>query len=497
MGRIKDKYLTFLIVGILVIDIVGGFVWYLNKSNLLKFLKKPNVILISIDTLRPDHLKVYGYPKDTSPNITAWAEKDAYIMQGMYTQVPMTYPSFAAFMTGVSPFESHIYNNGMISEDENNNFTLYLNPGFNPISSSTPTIASSLQSKGYVTAAFIENSALRNNETDLGRGFNIYQVAGESTDEINVTDKALEWMQDESGEDKPFFLWVHYLDPHEIFTPESENACKFNQADCSVISSRGIEALGEYAKDKMGCQIQALPQKEVKIQEALYDAEIYQTDKSVGRLLSIIKERGLDKNSIIILYSDHGEGFDHNYYFAHSNVLYESAVRVMLMISRPGVKAGGQKILTPITNTDIFPTLMELLDFPSNKKAASFADLLMQDSKGEVDPASMVPIFYLNQNASKFAVRQGDYKYIYTIPGRSNSCMGKSKEELYNVVTDPLETKNLVDQEKSIKDNLKSILLKKLKESRIIPTGSPTPSATQSAKKEDQRVLKAIRDLGY
>lgn len=498
MSRIKKKYLIFLIVLLLLIDIVGGLGWYIvNKSDYFKKAKKPNVILISIDTLRPDHLKTYGYPKNTSPNITAWAKENAYIMQNAYTSVPITYPSFTALMTGISPFETHIYNNGMVGKDENNKFVIFPNPGFNSIPQTAPTIASTLRSKGYTTASFIENYALRNDGTNLSQGFDTYQVAGESRDTTNVTDKALKWMQTFGQSDTPFFLWVHFLDPHETFTPQKENACRFSLSYCRIINQRGIEELAKDAKVQSGCHLTPLSRDQIGIQETLYDGEIYQTDNSVGKLLSFIKKNDLDKNSIVILYSDHGEGFDHNYYFAHPNVLYESTVKIMMMISLPGIKAGGKKIVTPVTNADVYPTLMSLLGLSSQKNTASFAPLLAKDNKEGKDPSPRTPIFYIDQNASKFAVRKGDYKYIYTIAERSNKCLAQQTEELYNINSDPRETKNLATQMSSVKESLKSLLLEHLEKTKIVPTENPEPTGIRPSTKQEEEVLKSIRDLGY
>jgi len=437
----------------------------------------------------------YGYSKDTSPNITAWAKEYAYIMQNAYTLTPITYPSFTTLLTGVSPFDTHIYNNGKVEQEEDGKYVSYPNTGFAQIPTSIPTITSLLKTKGYATAAFGENYVLQNKYTNIGKDFDTYEVFGESNITEGITNKSLDWMQRAVEKNNPFFLWVHYIDPHEEFTPRGENACLFNFRYCQTIQAQSVPALAKNAKDQEGCHFAPLSDDQIGVQETLYDGEIYQTDNSVGRLLSFIKENNLDKNSIIVLYSDHGESFDHNYYFTHSEMLYESSVRVMMMVSLPGTKAGGQKIVTPVTNADVLPTLLEILGWES-KSGSSFAKLLTPNQKEE-SLSSEKSIFYLNENASKFAVRKGEYKYIYTIAERTSECLSQQTEELYNVVADPDETENLVTEMPSLTKTLKSLLLDHLEKTEIIPTGNPIPKVTRPATQEDQEVLKTIRDLGY
>lgn len=492
MRKRKKLVLVGIVLGIFLI--LGFYLLRSKELFLSKRSNKTNVILISIDTLRPDHLKAYGYPKDTSPNITAWAEENAFILQNAYTQTPITYPSFTTLMTGVSPFETRIYNNGRV-EEKDGKFVSLPNRGFTQIPNTLPTITSILKKQGYVTAGFGENYVLQNKYTNIGKDFDRYEVFGESNIEEGITNKAIDWMQNTLEKNNPFFLWVHYIDPHEEFTPREENACLFNTQYCSTIHAQTIPSLAQDAKDQSGCHFAPLSYDQVGIQEALYDAEIYQTDHSVGRLLSFIKENDLDKNSIIILYSDHGESFDHNYYFTHSEALYESSLKIMMMLSLPGTKAGGKKVLTPVTNADVFPTLSSLLDWRTSTKN-SFSNLLTS-TRQEESSSPQDPIFYINENESKFAVREGDYKYIYTIPDRTTECLSQRTEELYNIATDPTESKNLIKEMPSRKDSLKALLLDHLEKSNLDLdiTNNLTPQVTKSP--ADQNVLKTIRDLGY
>jgi arylsulfatase A-like enzyme len=494
MSRKKRRSLIFIII----LFVLCLFLFLISRNKGIispKFAEKYNIILISIDTLRPDHLMPYGYSKDTSPNITAWANEYAYIMQNAYTLTPITYPSFTTLMTGVSPFNTHIYNNGKVEQDGKGKYVSLPNTGFKQIPDTIPTIASLLKNQGYATAAFGENYVMQNKYTNIGKDFDTYEVFGESNITEGITKKALNWMQGRIEKSDPFFLWVHYIDPHEEFTPRGENACLFNSRYCLTIQSQTVSALAQDAKDQEGCHFSPLSDDQIGIQETLYDGEIYQTDYSVGKLLSFIKENKLDKNSLIILYSDHGEGFDHNYYFSHSKVLYESSIKIMMMVSLPGTKAGGKKILTPVTNADLLPTLSEILGWSSNE-GSSFAKLLKVNQKEESSPSEK-PIFYLNENASKFAVRKGDYKYIYTLAERTAGCLSQQTEELYNVIVDPDETKNLMPEMPTLTNTLKNLLLNHLEKSKIIPMGNPTPNVTRPVTKEDQEVLKTIRDLGY
>lgn len=479
-----------IILTIVIFVFICSSIIYLKSE---KQTKKPNLILISIDTLRADHMGIYGYKKNTTPNIDKWAKESGFIFTNAYTTTPITYPSFATFMTGVSPFNSQIYNHGTVHEDENGVLHKYSGFGNPEISDNSKTLAEILKSNGYSTSAFILNSVLRNKGTGMGRGFDSYNVAGNNYSVVGPNYQGIildtqEWIENQKN---PFFLWIHFLDPHSEYTPREEFQCKFNKEHCKEIAKNGVKFYGDQVIELDGCHLKPLPQKIVSLQETLYDGEIAQTDELVGRLIKFIKEKELDKNTIIVLYADHGEGFDHNYYFTHSEVLYESAVKVPFIISHPKLNGKGKNLPQIISNVSMSSTILSLIGIQNNSD--KFSSLLLDDlSKIEEEP-----IYFVNQSATKFAIRKGKYKFIYTSNPIGSSCLAKEKDELYDLEKDPQELRNIAHIELRIRDELKGNLLDHIDSFLYQKTKNEQLQFKNNSTEDDQEVLKKIQELGY
>ena len=202
--------------------------------------KDCNVILISVDTLRPDHMGIYGYKNNTTPNIDKWA-KNATVFTNMRTVVPATLPSFVALMTGKNSFETKIYNNyGII-------FNGKLINGGKPINANTQTLSEILKKDGYTTAAFLTNSALNPKLTNIGKGFDHFEFLeedpyAEKLDKnlyAKFIRRSIPWL--EQNKNKKFFLWIHLIGAHAPYSPQIDITCKFDPSSCSEISHRGMK----------------------------------------------------------------------------------------------------------------------------------------------------------------------------------------------------------------------------------------------------------------
>lgn len=491
-----SKLITLIFVVLLVLGVCIAYLLNFERQR-----NKPyNILMISVDTLRSDHLSIYGYPKDTAPNITAWAKKDGIIFNNAYTQIPITYPSFASTMTGLSPYQTSIFNNGKTGTNKDGSIYIERNDGNKPLPDSAPTLAELLKKQNYITGAFVINSNLRASSTGMNRGFDDYYVAGDNyhldgTDIDGFIQDGLAWLDDKKNSSQPFFLWMHFLDPHEPFTPFPENQCRFAGSQCSQIEKLGISYFTNKQKELEGCHTSPLPGPIISSQEALYDAELYQTDSYIGEILSYVRENHLDKNTIIIFYSDHGEGFDHNYYFTHSEELYESAVKIPYIISTPKTIGKSHISSTFIDNTQTLPTLLSLVglgkNVPMNLQGKSFG---LQDNTNNSEKMN----FYINQSKTKFAIRQGNMKYIYTNLPKGKSCLAQVTEELYDLSVDPKETTNLVVQQRLIADKLRNLLLQHINDSNI-QFNERDQSTLQTVQRstDNQNVLKTIREMGY
>ncbi len=274
--------------------------------------EKLNVILISMDTTRADHLGCYGHKEIRTPHIDALA-RSSQRFERCFSSVPITLPSHTTILTGLYPNRHSVRDNGTFTVPED-----------------IPTLATILGSEGWWTIGVIGAFPLTT-PFGLQRGFDVWDenfgtrkkqilpLAFEQRPADRVTRTALRLLE-ENG-DEPFFLFVHYFDPH-----------------------RPWEAPALYAK---------------QYRDSPYDAEIAFTDAWIGQLLEGVRDMGLTDRTLVILTADHGEGLSDHEEETHSFLLYNGTIRVPLLISGPGIEPG--VVDRPVSLADIAPTVLDLL----------------------------------------------------------------------------------------------------------------------------------------
>ncbi|HEV8337256.1 MAG TPA: sulfatase [Candidatus Polarisedimenticolia bacterium] len=302
-----------------------------------------SLLLVTIDTLRADHLEIYGYSRPTSPRIDSLARAGT-TFRNAYTPVPRTTQSVATILTGLYP--KHHRARGL----------------FSILPAANTTLAEILGKRGYATAAVVSNIFLQPGK-GFEQGFGSYsnprrRFEGDSSREI--TDEALAKLRSFPA-GKEFFLWVHYLEPHWPYEPETRFAAMFGPPRPP---SKTLQALQE-GKLPKGDVIFKTPfsAEDRRFLVALYDGEIAQVDEQVGRLVEGIPAE-IRKNLLIVLTSDHGESLgEHGYCFAHGEYLYDGTLRVPLIFVFPDrVPAGVQDRAASLL--DVTPTILRLLGLP-------------------------------------------------------------------------------------------------------------------------------------
>ncbi len=277
------------------------------RSGKTVFPRAP-VILISIDTLRADHLPDYGYADVETPALRA-LRKDSILYENAYSHVPLTLPSHAALLTGLLPYENGVRDN----------------VGFR-LSPSHQTLAVLLRSRGYATGGSVSSYLLRG-ETGISTGFDFYDDELEhNTVERpgTVSEARLErWLESASASGRPVFAFLHLYEPHTPHAPPEPFRTR-------------------YAGH-------------------LYDGEIAASDVIVGSLLDFLKRKNLYEPAIVIVLSDHGEGLGDHGEEEHSVFLYREDIRVPLFVKLPGSRLAGRKMSAPVALTDVFPTVTALL----------------------------------------------------------------------------------------------------------------------------------------
>ena len=275
-----------------------------------------NVVLITLDTTRADHLGCYGHESIETPHIDRLAAAGS-LYERCYTPVPITLPSHLSILTGTYPAYHGVHENA----------GFYVAPEL-------VTLPEVLHREGYATAAFVGSFPL-DSQTGLDQGFDLYDDNYPSSLEAgkhpslqgffderpaaDVVRPALEWLADRDG---PYFLWTHFFDAHQPLIPPS-------------------------------------PFRE-RYANALYDGEIAAVDEAIGRLLSRLEERGDLDRTVIILTADHGEGLGEHGELTHALLLHSSTVRVPLVIRDPR-DLTARRITAPVATVDILPTLLDRL----------------------------------------------------------------------------------------------------------------------------------------
>jgi len=310
---------------------------------------RSNILLITTDTLRADHLGAYGYPRDTSPTLDALAAEGVRFERPA-VQWPKTGPSFASMFTATYPKD-----NGIVRRIGQ------------PLPCRFRMLAEELSDAGYQTHAVVANAAV-SHDFYFDQGFDNYIEAWEHPPEDGldptgaeaVTRLATALLERIEQRDAPYFLWVHYLDPHFPYTPPGEYSDRF-QGDEHYDAGRTIPISDRPTQQMRGIgQEQVLDgQDELDFYRARYDAEVSYNDHWIGQLLDEAGERDLLGGTLTVFTSDHGESLgEHHYYFDHGRFPFQTCTRVPLILHYPGVlepRVDPQ----PVELVDLAPTILE------------------------------------------------------------------------------------------------------------------------------------------
>jgi arylsulfatase len=300
-----------------------------------------NVVLVTIDTLRADHLGVYGYRRATSPRMDAFARRGV-VFDEAYTYWPKTRGSFVGILTG------------RIASQTGYGKTHPMLLDFNP------TLASVLKEAGYETVATVDNP---NVAASLGyaKGFDRYRETWEEKELATEMDRTRAITADgvgylrQASPDRPFLLWLHYVNPHAPYEPPAP----WDKAFLDAEASRG-PVLRPVDGFHGGVPKQwAVAGKSLGWYVARYDGEIAAVDAEVGKLLDALDGSAVRDRTLVVVTTDHGESLgEHGYYFDHGEDLFDPSLRIPLLVAGPGVRAG-QRTDVLATTLDLLPTLLD------------------------------------------------------------------------------------------------------------------------------------------
>ncbi len=359
----------------------------------------PNLVFITIDTLRADHLGCYGYRQIKTPNIDALAGESTRF-EHAFTPVPVTLPAHTAIFTGTYPMRSGMHDFAA-----------------NKLSPDQPTLASVLQQHGYATGAVI-GSAVLDSRFGLNRGFDFYYDHFDFSrlDEANldamerpgdqVTNVALDWLGKRGS--KPFFLWVHLYDPHYPYHPPEPFAAEY--------------------KNKP------------------YDGEIAFADAQVGRLTAYLKSNGLYRNTMVVLTGDHGESLGEHGEQTHGFFIYNATLHVPVIVHVPG-QGAAKTSSEPVSLVDLMPTVLHAMNLESP------ADVQGNNMVGTGSPSadgvyseSFLPRLHFNWSELR-GIENTRYHFI-----------DSPRPELYDLSKDAGETQNLIASKNAVSQEMRAKL---------------------------------------
>jgi len=417
-----------------------------------------NLVLVVVDTLRADHLGCYGWHEETSPNVDGLA-RDGVLFERMLCHVPQTLPSFCSLLTGTHPPTHGVRTNGIFSL-----------PG------SARTLAEVLRDEGYRTGAFVAGFPLDarfgidqgfetygdemrtqrahadrpDNEDWLGHGTSAFETSADL-----ITDDALRWL--DGGDGRPFFLLVHYFDPHHEYVPP-EGYTGF---------------------------------------EHPYSGEVAFADAQLGRLLDRLDELGHRTDTLVAFTADHGECLGEHGRLQHQAVLFEAVLHVPFLLRLPSAlgadgPAKGTRIEGTCGSVDVMPTLLELcrVPVPGTVEGTSLVPAL-EAGHTERDEAyfeSLYGALEIDARVTRTGYARGPWKLIRNVARDPETGREAQAFELFNLAQDPDELRNLAQRRGPVVDKLRAALEEF---ERAHPPGSADVITPDSA------VIEKLKALGY
>ncbi len=413
----------------------------------------PAVVLVSIDTLRPDHLGCYGYRRPISPHIDAF-RREAVLMRDVVASAPSTLASHASMFTSL-----RVQHHGASVAASS-----ALRPGL-------VTLAEVLQRAGFVTGSFNGGGELHR-VWGLDRGFGVYESATDSTvSEIGEdtlsgqVQLARKWLEGVGS--RPFFLFLHTYEVHHPYTPAPERLKAIEPS----YSGRLPDRISIRLLEKINSGQKKLAPGDLEHIVATYDAEIASADAGFGELVELLRRLGRYDSSIIVLVSDHGEAFGERGKVGwHGDTLYDEQIRIPLIVRLPGGQLAGRTVDPQVRGIDLAPTLLSQLGLPV---PLQFSGTPIDLAGGAPDhpPWSVATIEGRPQGA---AVRTDRWKWY---EGR-----------LYDLERDPGETRDVASLHPEVEHELEDRLMASLR-SREVAAATPVSMPDE--------VAEQLKALGY
>jgi arylsulfatase A-like enzyme len=413
--------------------------------------------VISIDTLRADHLGSWGYARETSPNVDRLAGESVRFARA-FAPRPHTWPSLTSLLTGLRPRTVKVRGPGEL------------------LAKGVPTLASVLQGAGYATGAFLANFC--------NPGVKLFET-GLCGSDTQVAEAATAWLA-EHGEG-PFLLWLHLMAPHSPYQPPKA----FDR-----FSEQGYRGPGRRRIPLHLASISSGSRSRPRIARAarLYDGEVLFAD-FLGQLLAQLERSGRANDTLVVFTADHGEDLgEHNHYWEHDCSIYDSSLHIPLLLRLPDRRGAGTSRERVVENVDLLPTLLDLVGVASppgvegrslvpwlakdapNAEGVALAEIFGREQGGEILAAQRTLPLRLQRECSPPQCSPNGSRYPIPL------------EQLFDLVAEPGETRDLAAELRELAAELRRELL-----ARYAPRGPERPPL----KATDKETLERLRALGY
>ncbi|ALS28345.1 sulfatase [Paenibacillus sp. 32O-W] len=429
----------------------------MGKSE-LSGRRKPNLLFLGIDSLRRDHMSGYGYAKLTTPHIDRYAQGGVLFENHFSPSVPTT-PGYASMLTGMDCFGTDVV-------------ALRHNGG---LGGHVKTLAEVLNDNGYNTTCigFTGNPSSRGFQTYLDYEGWAADPGGRSPKAENMNRVAIPELKRLAAADKPFFLFLRHMDPHSPYLPPQPfdrlfyDGDEFSAENDSLDALYRFEPFANYFRSWFpeGCT-------DARYIDAQYDGALAYMDACIGRLFTVLEELGLEEETLVVITSDHGETLnEHDCYYDHHG-LYETNLVVPLILRFPGKVPAGVRCADYTQIKDIMPTVLELLGIESGIGFdGSSLVPRMFGQRGKVEPE-----FYITECTwmRKHGWRTPEWKLIVALEPDFHF---KPAVELYNLIRDPQELRNVAEEEPEVVAMLRSRMEAHIRK-RESETGRTNPMYT-------------------
>ncbi|RJP73749.1 MAG: hypothetical protein C4532_04070 [Candidatus Abyssobacteria bacterium SURF_17] len=457
----------------------------------------PDIILVSIDTLRADHLGCYGYARDTSPSIDAFAE-DAVLFEDANAPAPYTAPSHMSIFTGLSPIIHHVYN--------------YRADGsYQRLNERIVTLAEVLQKGGFATVGFVGGAQV-SGHLGFDKGFDIYSSKSIIWENVYDNPKELTHVREairlSKRESQPLFLFLHHYLCHDPYVsapkelrlqfmeerveglplgPESTNPDD-SAARQRVIweemdfTDPGNQVLFRKSREDFWRGVNMSIPTHRRHVMALYDGCISYSDYVFGEILKILKEEDIYNDAIIILLSDHGEEFYEHQTYRHGRLFVET-IHVPLIIKFPKEEYRGARIRAAVRALDLKPTLLDILGIETGHFIQGMSFMPLLNGTGSYAPD------ITSYNEPRI-VRVRKDNYVYT----NQSCPA-GHEWLFDLSTDPRESRNLIGARPDIAAAMRAMGVSLMADEER--TAERYAQQGGTGIERDKEVLEQLKALGY